>query len=118
MTFKFNCERKITPYINTMKKIIILIASIFLLASCGMTQEEKLNKIEECKAIWYWYYLNGFDEINCSSSITTRSPVMDCIKEYTNWLDEKYNNPDHVTNLREDNYSNVVKTCNEIFWTK
>ena len=41
---------------------------------------------------------------------------MNCIREYTNWLNEKYNNPDTVTNLREDNYSNVVKTCNEIFW--
>ena len=26
------------------------------------------------------------------------------------------NKPDTVTNLREDEYSNVVKTCNDIFW--
>jgi hypothetical protein len=46
------------------------------------------------------------------------NPVMDCIKEYTNWLDEKYNNPDTVTDLREDNYSQVVKSCNEVFGNK
>lgn len=45
-------------------------------------------------------------------------PIMDCIREYTDWIDEKYNNPDHVQNLREDEYSNVVKTCNEIFGEK
>lgn len=43
---------------------------------------------------------------------------MDCIREYTEWLDEKYNNPDNVSNLREDDYSQVVRTCNEIFWEK
>jgi hypothetical protein len=40
---------------------------------------------------------------------------MKCIKEYTKGLNEKYNNPDIVTNLREDNYSQVVETCNNIF---
>lgn len=29
------------------------------------------------------------------------------------YYDEKYNNPDTVSNLTED-----VKTCNEIFWDK
>ena len=43
---------------------------------------------------------------------------MECIREYTDWLDEKYNNPDNVSNLKEDDYSQVVKTCNEIFWEK
>ena len=99
-----------------MKKTIILIATVFLLASCGMTQKEKLNKIEECKELWYGYYLSKVDDIRCGKY--RRDPVMDCIKEYTNWIDEKYNNPDHVNNLREDKYSNVVKTCNDIFWDK
>ena len=40
---------------------------------------------------------------------------MDCIREYTNGLDEKYNNPDNVSNLREDDYTRVVRTCNEVF---
>jgi len=40
---------------------------------------------------------------------------MKCIKEYTNWIKKKYNNPDTVSNLREDNYSKVVETCNKIF---
>ena len=98
-----------------MKKLLIIIP-LLLLASCSMTQEEKLNKIEECKELWYWYYLNGFENINCGYRLSEISPIMNCIREYTNWLNEKYNNPDTVTNLREDNYSNVVKTCNEIFW--
>ena len=99
-----------------MKKIIMLIAIVFLLASCGMTQHEKLNKIEDCKELWYWYRLNAWDEIMCD--IYKKDKVMECIREYTNWLDEKYNNPDHVSNLIEDWYSNVVKTCNDIFWDK
>ena len=49
---------------------------------------------------------------------TNEDKVMDCIREYTNSIDEKYNNPDTVSNLTEDNYSQVVKTCNEIFGNK
>ena len=97
-----------------MKKIL-LILPLLLLVSCGMTQEEKLHKIEECNEIGLWYFLNWFDSIDCRSSLQP-NPIMKCIREYTNWIDEKYNNPDTVTNLREDNYSNVVRTCNEIFW--
>lgn len=29
--------------------------------------------------------------------------------------DEKYNNPDTVSHLYEDEYSNVVKTCQDTF---
>jgi len=99
-----------------MKKLLLIIL-LLLLISCGMTQEEKLNKIEECKELNTWYVLNLLDEIQCNHGMV-EDKVMKCIKEYTNGLDEKYNNPDHVTNLREDEYSNVVKTCNEIFWDK
>ena len=47
-----------------------------------------------------------------------RDKVNDCIREYTRWIYLKYNNPDTVSNLREDNYSQVVRTCNEIFGNK
>lgn len=40
---------------------------------------------------------------------------MNCVREYTNGLDEKYNNPDTVSNMQDEDYSSVVKTCNEIF---
>lgn len=43
---------------------------------------------------------------------------MVCIRGYTTWIDEKYNNPDTVSNLSEDNYSQVVKTCKEVFGNK
>lgn len=51
-------------------------------------------------------------------STTEVDPVMVCIREYTLWIDEKYNNPDAVSNLSEDNYSQVVKTCKEVFGNK
>lgn len=51
-------------------------------------------------------------------SVTEVDPVMVCIREYTTWIDEKYNNPDTVSNLSEDNYSQVVKTCKEVFGNK
>lgn len=99
---------------KTMKKIFILIP-LLLLISCGMTQEEMLNKKQECTDLGFTSYYNSafWERIVCSYKI--QDPVMKCIEEYTNWLDEKYNNPDIVTNLREDEYSNVVRTCNEIF---
>ena len=76
-----------------------------------------MNKIRECNELWFPYYLNErYSEIVCSDY--KEDKVMDCIREYTDWLDEKYNNPDNVSNLKEDDYSQVVKTCNEIFWEK
>lgn len=44
--------------------------------------------------------------------------VMECIRKYNTSIENKYNNPDTVSDLREDNYSNVVKTCNEVFGKK
>ena len=102
-----------------MKKIILVILVVWLLSSCEEaiknTHEENLAKKQECFELWYKTYLEASWNINCSSS-RAESPVMECIREYTEVIDEKYNNPDHVTNLIEDDYSNVVKTCNEIFW--
>jgi len=99
-----------------MKKIIFILLLVFILTSCGQTQQEKLQKQKECKELWLEWWINWFDDIVCGSY--RKNPVMDCIKEYTNWLDEKYNNPDIVSNLREDDYSKVVETCNKIFGNK
>lgn len=96
------------------KIIIIILMLVIWLTSCWMTQEEKLKKIEECKEIWLWYWLDWVGEIQCDSTVENR--VFNCIREYTRWLDEKYNNPDTVSDLREDEFSKVVKTCNEVFW--
>lgn len=43
---------------------------------------------------------------------------MDCIRKYNESIENKYNNPDTVSDLREDNFSNAVKTCNEVFGKK
>ncbi len=101
-----------------MKKIILTLTLLFLV-SCWMTDQEQIDKIKFCNDAWFGIYKELFWGVSCTTwKLKQDTNVMDCIKEYTNWLDEKYNNPDTVTNLREDNYSNVVKTCNEIFWNK
>ena len=43
------------------------------------------------------------------------NPVLDCIREYTEWIEKKYNNPDTVSSLNEDDYSRVVETCKNNF---
>lgn len=98
-----------------MKKLI-LIPLLLLLVSCGVkqTQEQKLQMQKDCADLWRTTSMSITGEVECSYRF--ENPVMKCIREYTNWLDEKYNNPDTVTNLREDNYSSVVETCNKIFW--
>lgn len=89
---------------------------IIYIASCWMTQQEKVQAKKNCEELGLWYGINWYWEIVCS--YYKEEPVMKCIKEYTNWIDEKYNNPDTVSNLREDDYSKVVETCNNIFWLK
>lgn len=103
-----------------MKKLTILIWLLVLLTSCWMTQEEILKEYKKCEAVWQqWRYEDDFWwTVWCDYKKTNEDKIMSCIREYTDWIDEKYNNPDTVSNLREDNYSQVVKTCNEIFWDK
>lgn len=101
-----------------MKKLIIFICAMMLLTSCGKeypTNSEIEAQKKLCKLNGKEIHIRNDYDMGCRSKPT---PVMDCIEEYTNWLDEKYNNPDHITNLREDNYSQVVKTCNEVFGEK
>lgn len=79
------------------------------------TQQEIDEQKKICDINGEELYINtATNEPTCLSKMYNVS-VADCVKEYTNWLDEKYNNPDTVTNLREDEYSKVVKTCNEVF---
>ena len=85
-----------------------------------MTQDERIKAQQNCEELWYEsnIYWNG--NVYCDSYRKIETPVMKCIKEYTRGITEKYDDPNYVTNLREDEYSNVVKTCNEIFkkWTQ
>lgn len=100
-----------------MKKIIILLAAMLLLVSCWPTNQEVIDDIKLCNDAWLGTYRSIGNDVKCSI-YKSETQVMKCIREYTNWIDEKYNNPDTVSNLREDEYSNVVKACNEIFWDK
>lgn len=101
-----------------MKKIILIIWILTILTSCTITQDEIDAKQKLCDLGWQQVKFDDtfWDRLYCWYKIKEQDKVMDCMKEYTRWIDEKYNNPDTVTNLREDEYSNVVKTCNEIFW--
>ncbi|RTL03983.1 hypothetical protein EKK58_11545 [Candidatus Dependentiae bacterium] len=59
--------------------------------------------------------MNSLDNVSCG--YPKEDKVKTCISQYINSIDEKYNNPDTVSDLREDDYSNVVRTCNEVFGT-
>ena len=100
-----------------MKKTILILTMI-LLTSCSMPTQVEIDAMDKiCAVNWQSVHINTrrFNELYCRYD---SNKVMDCIQEYTRWIDEKYNNPDTVSNLREDNFSNVVKTCNDIFWEK
>ena len=98
-----------------MKKLLLLPFVLFIMTSCSVpTQQEIDEKKKICDINGEELYINNVNEPICLSKMYKTTP-MECIKEYTNWIDEKYNNPDTVRDLREDEYSNVVKTCNEVF---
>jgi len=98
---------------NNLKYFLILLPIILLTSCQAMTQQDRLLKIKQCEELWVSYWISTAGNVHCKGN--KQDKVMECIREYTNWIDEKYNNPDTVSNLREDRYSQVVKTCNEIF---
>lgn len=111
----------------TVKEIAIVITVatlVFLLASCSLPTDEEIaakNKICDLNGQDVYVYDNfplGGYNVGCKYRKEITNPVMDCIREYTSGIDEKYNNPDTVSNLREDTYSNVVKACDETFGKK
>ena len=105
-----------------MKKILFIIPMIILTLSSCISDEEaiqestnkQLLQIKQCDSLWLKHRpsIAYYNEIDC---VDNNKLINECIDKYIDWIDEKYNNPDTVSNLREDNYSQVVKTCNEIF---
>lgn len=99
-----------------MKPILFTILLSTLLVSCGApptdAEIETQQKICTLNNQDIWITEAPSYKMYCKKKI---NPVMDCIEEYTNGLDEKYNNPDTVSNLSEDNFSQVAYTCNNIF---
>ena len=104
-----------------MTKLIPIFLLAILLVSCGATPEEQLKKIQElkpvCEAVWKEVYIDYNWNINCTTKDTT-TEVDRCIDKYIDSIDEKYNNPDIVSNLADSNFSEAVKTCNEVFVKK
>lgn len=96
-------------------KIIIPILAILLLSSCTYSAEEIAKQEYLCKIQWKQMYVDPMT-LYCDTKQDTE--LMKCIKEFTNGLYVKYDNPDTVSNLREDEFSNVVKACNEVFGEK
>ena len=98
-----------------MKKIILLLALTFIFSWCEKqkTFEENKAKIKECEELWVWYYL-GSHWIKCD--LYRIDKVQDCIQMYVNSIQEKYRNPDVISDLREEDYSKVVETCQKTFW--
>ena len=95
--------------------IAVIIVLSLTLTSCGSPTKEEVVKQKEICDISNMETISNGVSVYCSYRT---DPVLLCIKEYTNWIDEKYNNPDTVSNLREDNYSQVVKICKEVFGNK
>lgn len=96
-------------------KLLILTFSILLLSSCTITTQEVEEQKKICELTWQELRLNNLWYSGWCANKTDK--VQDCIDSYIDAIDEKYNNPDTVSDLREDDYSTVVKTCNETFWT-
>ncbi len=96
-------------------KPFIAILAMLMLASCASTmptQAEINEKQKMCDINWEVVNVASNWRLWCNYK---KDPVMDCVREYRNGLDEKYNNPDTVSNMQDEDYSSVVKACNEIF---
>jgi hypothetical protein len=99
-------------------KYLLLTLSILLLSSCWkLTPQEISEYTKYCESVWQEFRLIQMpfsDTYNCDD-IYHPDKVQNCIADYIKTIDEKYNNPDIVSDLREDDYSKVVRTCQEVF---
>lgn len=103
-----------------MKKYIIITALAILLVSCSWpTDAEYAEQKKMCdinnEELYVYTWGFGSPLLGCKKK---EEKVMDCIRKYNESIENKYNNPDTVSDLREDNFSNAVKTCNEVFGKK
>lgn len=102
-----------------MKHLLLIPLLAILLVSCASPQEklDNLNAMKPvCDAQKRQTFVNHNTwEAYCSSY---SNPVQDCIDKYVDSIDEKYNNPDTVSQLQDSNFSEAVKTCKEVFGNK
>lgn len=98
-------------------KYLLLTFSILFLSSCIRLTDSEIEEWKKfCELAGKDFYL--FSEGHRYTCEQKEDKVQKCIDGYIDAIDEKYNNPDTVSDLREDDYSKVVKTCKETFWEK
>lgn len=80
------------------------------------TAEEIAIKKERCAVGGQDLYVdaNGL-RADC---VKKKDSVSDCLDRWVSAIDEKYNNPDTVSDLRDTEYDKVVRQCQETFGTK
>lgn len=99
-----------------MKHLLLIPLLAILLVSCSSTPEERLVNFNAMKPVCdaqnretavdsTWAYCSSYKDNTVSA----------CIDKYIESIDEKYNNPDTVSQLQDSNFSEAVKTCNEVF---
>lgn len=104
---------------NNMKTFLIF-SALFLLSSCWELSTQEVEEAKQyCKSVWQDFRLvqTPFGDTYDCGTAWEIDKVQRCIENYVDAIDEKYNNPDTVSNLREANYNEVVKTCQETFWS-
>lgn len=100
-----------------MKLLLILLLAIPLASCSAPTQQEQYEYRKICEVNGEQLYITNSPNFHMICK-RKDDKVFDCIQKYIEAMDEKYNNPDIVSQLQEDNYSQVVKTCNETFGSK
>lgn len=101
-----------------MKNLLVLLPIVFLVASCSPpTDAEIAEQKKLCDLQGQDIAISSSPHYDMWCRYRT-DPVFECIQRYNDGIDEKYNNPDTVSNLSEEDYSQVVKTCNEVFGKK
>lgn len=101
-----------------MKHLLLIPLLAILLVSCASPQE-KLDNFNAMKPVCDAQNRQTFvNETTWEAYCSYSDPVQYCIDKYVNSIDEKYNNPDTVSGLQDSNFSEAVRTCNEVFGNK
>lgn len=78
------------------------------------TEDERASMEENCRLSGKQLIINA----DGNMGYCEKSKVETCIDTWVRSVDEKYDNPDTVSDLRETEYDNVVKQCQETFGDK
>lgn len=104
-----------------MKNILITSLLAIVLVSCWKYTPEEISQANShCAGLWKVtvFYQTGYDDAYECRYPTVQNTYKQCIDDYKESIRLKYKNPDTVSALTEDDYSQVVKTCKESFPTE